>query len=180
MRTVYLFSLIALLAALVGDAAGEGGGGGGAGDIAKSVAKVREPLDAATKSAKAAQDAIAGAKSLSGNAQAVASLAAARLAIQSVTSQQLEVDARFKELAATSVQIERDKNDLQKAKTDLEFRERLFSMGFYASFTAAVIAIFSLLARLPMVRLERKLKLLEIREKELGLRERELKLKTET
>ncbi len=65
--------------------------------------------------------------------------------------------------------IERVKDQLKIEKVEIERKLELFSMGFYASLTAAAVAIFGLLFNLPTVRLDRRLKMLEIEEKELVL-----------
>jgi hypothetical protein len=54
-------------------------------------------------------------------------------------------------------------------KRDLEDRERLWSMGFYASLSATAAAIIGFMLRLPTFQLERRLTRLEIEQKEIEL-----------
>ena len=57
----------------------------------------------------------------------------------------------------------------QKDKIEQEGREKLFSMGFYTSLAATVLAEFGIFVRSPASKLERKLKALEIEHKEIEL-----------
>jgi len=151
----------------------------------ESITSALGPFDAAAKAIENAQVALATNPGMS-NAELLASLAKARAAIQDVAQKQTQVAQQFAALAALGEKIEnekvslqRDKVSLQRDKSDLESRERLFSMGFYASFITALFVLFGLPFRYPMYRLDKRLKQLEIREKEIALREREAKLSDE-
>ena len=63
------------------------------------------------------------------------------------------------------LQLEREKSELQTAQAILESREKLFSFGILAAFTTALIALIALLGKLPTLRVERRLKELEVEEK---------------
>ncbi len=87
-----------------------------------------------------------------------------------------EVNLKLGELAKIGRDLEQEKIKLKEQrdsiaaeKSDVEQREKLFSMGFYASLLAAFVAIFGLFVRIPTSRLEQKLKLIEIEHKQLEL-----------
>lgn len=67
-------------------------------------------------------------------------------------------DALFEERLKWNAERER----LLAEKKDLEEREKLFSMGFYAALFAALIAILGIIVKLPASRLENRMKELEI------------------
>ena len=80
---------------------------------------------------------------------------------------------QLKKLASASKKIEeqaeelaRQGEELERKKEALEERARFLSMGFYTSLSAAVIAFAGLLFRIPTARLDRRLRRLEILEKE--------------
>ena len=94
-----------------------------------------------------------------------------------------EINYKVSELAMLAAQIsaerenlanERDllteeKRFLTKEKSEIEQREKLFSMGFYATLSTSIIAILGLVVRIPNSRLDRKLRLLEIEAKALEI-----------
>lgn len=98
--------------------------------------------------------------------KAKADLASQNIELASA-KKQLELQNSSLSLQKASLTSERDA--LTKQKNELEGRERLFSMGFYASFTAALIALFALFGKLPTVLVERKLKLAELEAKYLEM-----------
>jgi hypothetical protein len=80
------------------------------------------------------------------------------------------------------LKVERDtltqeKEDLKTDRDKHEQNLRLFSMGFYGSLSAAVIAIASIIVRFPTIRLDKRLKHLEILEKEYQLKENQVSIK---
>ena len=60
----------------------------------------------------------------------------------------------------------------------MEKREQLFSVGFYAALLTAIVAIIGIIVRFPSLRLERRLMLLEIDEKEFEQKKRQKSLST--
>ena len=87
-----------------------------------------------------------------------------------------EVALESKRLEEEKLRIEGEKNDLEDEKdqlitaTDsLQFRERVFSSGFYASLGAIFIGVTALILRRPLVKLEIRLKELDIQEKEFAI-----------
>lgn len=64
-------------------------------------------------------------------------------------------DKKLQEVSLLSKKIEQD-------KVKIERREQLFSMGFYASLVTTFVAGIGFFVRLPALKLERKLKMLEI------------------
>ena len=100
-------------------------------------------------------------------------LVRAQEALKEADAKKKEIEEMIKSIEVASNNLEDEKDNLLKEKSalikdksDLESREKLFTMGFYASFSTALIAIFGIMFKLPTVRLERKLKALEIQEKE--------------
>ena len=82
-------------------------------------------------------------------------------------SKLVEINSKIKELGEISLQIEEDRDNLKVEKADVERKADLLSVGFYASLTTTMIAIFGFLINLPTIRLERELKRLQIEEKKL-------------
>jgi hypothetical protein len=161
-----------------GDAGGGGDGGGDAPRTSKPAAQARGALSAATRSTAAARSALSRSATDRGDALQL-SLAEAQSAIATAELRQREVAIRLKELQTVGAEVERERNELEKAKSALEAREKILSMGVYASLTAFAVALLTLLARWPMDRLERQLKRLEIRAKEFDLQERGRRLRSD-
>lgn len=147
--------------------------GGLLGDL---INQIQIPLDSAGKSLDEAHRNIKQSIPEYGSIEAQAEIVKAQAALVAAEAKQREVETRFAELARASSQIEKEKEELTKSKSDLEAREKLFSMGFYASFTTSLLAILGLVVKLPTSRLDKQLKLLEIQDKELSLKERAAKL----
>ena len=80
-----------------------------------------------------------------------------------------EINIKLDQIKKLSLKIEAERDQLAKDKTDLEGREKLFSMGFYATLATTIVAVFGIFIRWPNSKLERKLKALEIEHKELEL-----------
>ena len=76
----------------------------------------------------------------------------------------------FKALELIIQSLHEQTRKLEQDKAELQSRERLFSMGFYASLAAAVLAITTVLTKLPTAFLDRRLKKLEILEKRIAIR----------
>ncbi len=83
---------------------------------------------------------------------------------------------RTNKLEAEKLRLQREKSDLEDAKAvledekrELERTEQLLSFGLLGSGATALLALVGLFVRIPTARLERKLRRLEIREKELSL-----------
>jgi len=96
--------------------------------------------------------------------------------VQQAEQQLRKIDVKLEDLRVLGSEIEAEKNSLvrekdriTKEKLEVERREQLFSMGFYASLATTIIAVLGLLLRLPTARLERHLKQLEIAQKEFEL-----------
>jgi DNA repair exonuclease SbcCD ATPase subunit len=96
--------------------------------------------------------------------------------VERVRSQLSEIEDNLRTLEALEREIQREKQALEEQrdrlmeeKRDLEDRERLWSMGFYASLSATAAAIIGFMLRLPTFRLERRLTQLEIEQKEMEL-----------
>lgn len=100
----------------------------------------------------------------------------AATAVAGVQRQLAGIEEKLRALEALEREIQREKQALEKErdrlkeeKADLEDRERLWSMGFYASLSATTAAVIGLIIRLPTFRLERRLTRLEIEQKEIEL-----------
>jgi hypothetical protein len=100
----------------------------------------------------------------------------ASMAVERVRTQLTGIEDKLRELEALERKIQQDKRVLEQErdrlmeeKADLEDRERLWSMGFYASLSATTAAVIGLIVRLPTSRLQRRLTCLEIEQKELEL-----------
>jgi hypothetical protein len=166
-------SLAALMAVLVTLLSANVHAAGFLGDVARSINK--SVVDAGKSIDKANQN-VGRAVESAASPAARADIIRAQVAIQEAEAKQKEVEARFVELAVMSEKVDAEKQTLEKEKNALEAREKLFSMGFYASFTTSLLAIFGLVVKIPQSKLEKQLKLLEIQEKELTIKERAAKL----
>jgi len=89
--------------------------------------------------------------------------------LQEVNTKLLELGKLSRELEQEKLKIKEDRDRIAGEKSDIEQREKLFSMGFYASLLTAGIAGFGLFVRIPTSRLEQKLKLIEIEHKQIEL-----------
>jgi hypothetical protein len=112
-----------------------------------------------------------------GNAELLDSLTQAQAAIQDVSQKQKNLNGLFalalgalEEFSKQNQQLAIEKKTLEAKKTDLEARERLFSMGFYTSLGAAVLAVMALLVKLPTTFLDRRYRKLEILQKRIEVR----------
>jgi len=167
--------------------------GGLIGDAIKSIGgdlkKIGAQLDSAHRSS--VTQSIPNYKTIEeGSTLSVQSLAAleqakieSRLRSEAVSQQIIAAESKLKdvhtkldalaklglELESEKVKLKEQRDRIAKEKSDVEQREKLFSMGFYASFLAAFVAVFGLVVRMPTFRLEQKLKLIEIEHKQLEL-----------
>ena len=112
-----------------------------------------------------------------GNGELLDSLTQAQSAIQDVSQKQMNLNGLFtlafgalEEVSKQNQQLAMDKRTLEAKKTDLEARERLFSMGFYTSLGAAVLAVMALVVKLPTTFLDRRYRKLEILQKRIEVR----------
>lgn len=164
-------------------------GGGGGGDPSKPEnpmadamerekweKETQKKFDEATAAIEKSKKTIAKANKKS-NAEAIATLSDAQTAIQEVAIKQKEVIGQFTTVFALldmlgkeNANLTKDKQKLEQEKSDLQSRERLFSMGFYASLGAAVLALATVLTKLPTAFLDRKYRRLELLEKRLEIR----------
>jgi hypothetical protein len=135
----------------------------------QSVSSTLDLLEAANKAIEKAQVALSNNQGMS-NAEVMVSLATARGAVQQVAQRQQQVTEQFAQLAALGTKIENEKATLQRDKSDLEARERVYSISLVAAIGGFLIAAFGNFYRIPMDRLDKQLKRLEIREKEIALR----------
>ena len=103
-------------------------------------------------------------------AQSEAKYEAVKQSVQLVNAQLVEYESKIEELGDLGVKIEKEKDQAVLEKAEVEKKSELFSIGFYASLATTAIAVFSFLLNLPTIRLDRKLKRLEIKEKELALK----------
>jgi len=149
--------------------------GGGPFPFQQSVTNALGPFEAATKAIENAQFALTTSQGMS-NAELLASLATARAAIQDVAQRQQRLTDRFNALAALGIKIENEKASLQRDKSELETRERVYSLTLLATIGGLIVAGVALIQRISMDRLDKQLKRLEIKEKEIALRESETKL----
>lgn len=113
-------------------------------------------------------------------------LSESQAAIQEVAQTQKHLDVlfgvtsdMFEEVEKENLKLTKEKKFLEARKVDLESREKLFSMGFYTSLGAVVIAFAALLSKLPTVFLDRRFRKLELLQKRIEIRKlrRELSLK---
>ena len=89
-------------------------------------------------------------------------------------AERVKIENRKIELEADKDRLEQEKIALQKEKEQLEGQKELFSMGFYASLLAAILAIIGLVSRLPNMKLEREMMKLQLVEKERSIRNLDL------
>lgn len=111
-----------------------------------------------------------------------------------------EAGSRFNELADFSEELEKQQEFLQQERDllendidvlkmkrkklieeqkTLESEKRFFATGFYSTLFATIIAIFGIILRVPTIRLERRLKRLEILEKEHQLKQNQVPFELE-
>ncbi len=89
-------------------------------------------------------------------------------------AERVKIEKQKMELEGDKKRLEEEKQTLQKDKEKLEGQKELFSMGFYASLLAAVLAVIGLVTRLPNMKLEREMMKLEMLEKEKSIRNLDL------
>jgi len=144
--------------------------------LADSTDRVRVPLSEAHEALDRAKASVAGIGRGGTDPRQAQALLEIERALSLADARQRDAVARLADLTELAVSLDRERSVLDRNQADLQQREKLFSLGFYASFTTALIAILGLVGKLPFLSLERKLKLLELRERELALREREARL----
>ena len=114
------------------------------------------------------QQALARAAVLAATAQqnpTQANVQALQDKLRELDGYRIQMEGLLASIEKQGMQLEREKGELQAAKAILESREKLFSFGILAALTTALIALITLVGKLPMLRAERRLKELEIEEK---------------
>jgi hypothetical protein len=124
---------------------------------------VGSPLESATQLVGEAERALESATTSAKAKSKTVRIEEVQSVLRKAAVMQYEAEVKLKALAKESAELERWKEDLER-------RETLFQWGFYASLIAAAIGILGLIVRWPVMQLEKKLKELEIREKESVLR----------
>jgi hypothetical protein len=132
---------------------------------AESIKDVRLPLESATQLVGEAGRALESAATSAKAKSKTVLIEKIQSVLRNAAVMQYEAEVKLKALAKESAEIERRKEDLER-------RETLFQWGFYTSLIAAAIGILGLIVRWPVMQLEKKLKVLEIQEKELAMRSR--------
>jgi hypothetical protein len=79
------------------------------------------------------------------------------------------LEEQKKTLLARAEALEKEKVELLRKQDGLETREKLLATGLAASLTTLLVALFAGIGKLPLLRVERKLKELEIEERQLKL-----------
>lgn len=143
---------------------------------AEPIQDVRSPLESATQLVGEAERALEAATTSAKVKSEAVRIAEVQSALRKAAVMQQEAEVKLGALAKVSAELERRKNVIENDKKDLEIREKIFQMGFFASLIAAAIGVLGLVVRWPVMQLEKKLKELEIREKELAL-QKELALR---
>jgi hypothetical protein len=88
-----------------------------------------------------------------------------KVALLELEQRRTEMEGLSKQMGAEAEKIQKERDSLVNTKALLESREKLFSYGIFAALTTAIVALFTLIGRLPTVLLERQLLKLEIIEK---------------
>lgn len=142
--------------------------------------EIDERLGQAAQTLEKAKSAVGRSDRRSSNG-AVEASAEAQTAIQELGEQQKFVAAQVsllfemgKDLGKRNLELQRATIKLEQEKADLQTRERLFSMGFFASVFAILVG---LLVKAPTIFLDRDFRKLEIEEKRLHLLEKSLSVK---
>lgn len=187
-----VFSIICRILVLVGIflVPNSAHGQGLIGDLLRSVGNVQlhaldetlravKELDTATADFEELEQAATGpdtALDRSELLQIVARIETAQAILEQVEEQNRQSEQTLAAVAAAADELEserdqlaKDKETLQQEKSEIETRERLFSMGFFAFLSTTILAVIGISLRFPTMKLERKLKMLEIKEKEMAL-----------
>ena len=80
-----------------------------------------------------------------------------------------EITAQVGALAKDRQELLDRTRKLEDEKKSLEFRERLLATGLVASLSTLMIALFAGLSKIPSIRIDLKLKEIELRERQIGL-----------
>ena len=98
--------------------------------------------------------------------------------IKEIEDRQEKIESSFRKLKAEGERIFVEGQMVAKDKKEVEKREKLFSMGFYALLVTAIVAIIGYIIRFPNIKLERRLMLLEIAEKKFEQKKRQKSIST--
>ena len=100
---------------------------------------------------------------------AAKALQQAKADIEDLGQLAIDLNDERERVAEEKVALEKERDELEAAKELLESRERFFATGFYSSILAIGLAIAGFVLNLPTLKLDRKLKQLQIVEKERSL-----------
>lgn len=154
--------------------------------IAESAARVRTPLEAATKAVDEARETLERTPSVDGSARLLVTLNAVRVALAQVALDQARVNEEFARYERLSIEIESEKVVLEASAAELEhqnealakraealeLRETLFKYGLIVAAGVFIVSLLTLAERLWADSTDIRLKRLLVKEKSKELSDR--------
>lgn len=99
-----------------------------------------------------------------------------QIKLDKLATERASIDAALSRLRAENDTLEAQRAKLEQEKADLQRQKDLFATGFFAALAATLVAVLGQLPKWLTLRLDVKLKALEVREREAALKAREAEI----